>query len=680
MPDKRTPPEGLDISLSYRAMPMVMKPGEMPATMDESTRSVEMVGATENPVMEMDWDRWEMVPTVLRMDGCVLPENGQIPLLDTHWRITTASVIGSYREMRAAGAELLGRAHFSTAPEAEGPYLKTKEGHITDCSVGRKDLESVYIPAGQRQIVAGTEYEGPMRVVTRWVPKEMSMCPIGADEMAKVRAATPPVKPQTKKEEDEMDPKVRAFLVSRGLSETATEEEALSFMQTLDVRGESAAATAAPDLSAVTDQVRAAFVAEQSRCAEIRTICQRAGFDEARITEYITSGATADAVRSAAFEHVVTNAPTAGGAGFRGSVEVGADSRDKFRSAAEGAILIRSGRQADESLIKLGARDLAGFTLVELARESLRAAGQPIYGNVLDMVGRAFTTSDFPMLLANVANKSLLEGWETQEETWPAWVAEGSVSDFKTHTAARPGEVDSLDEIYEDDEYKYGTRGEQQEQYKIATYGKLFGLSRQTIINDDLGALTDIPREFGEAASRTVGDVVYAVVTANSAMGDGTALFHANHTNLAGSGAAVSVTTIGAAEVAMGLQKDISGKRRLNIKPVFFLCPLTQKPVAEQFFTTPVIGTQASPNVNNIYQGAYFTRVYEPRLDDSSTTAWYLAARKGKTVKVFFLNGNKAPFLDTKQGWNRDGVEFKVRIDCGAKAMSWKGLYKNPGA
>lgn len=675
----RGPVENLDTTLSYRAMPMVMKKGEMPATMDEATRSVEMVGATENPVMEMDWDRWEMVPTVLRMDGCQMPENGQIPLLDTHWRITTASVIGSYREMRTNGAELTGRAHFSTAPEAEGPYLKTKEGHITDCSVGRKDLESVYIPAGQRQIVAGTEYEGPVRVVTRWVPKEMSMCPIGADDMAKVRAATPPVKPQTRKEENGMDPKVRAFLVSRGLSETATEEEAFGFMQTLDVRGE-AATLAAPDLTAVTDQVRAAFVAEQSRCAEIRTICQRAGFDEARITEYITSGATADAVRSAAFEHLVTTAPTAGGAGFRGSIEMGADSRDKFRSAAEGALLIRSGRTVADDIIRLGARDLAGFTMVEMARESLRAAGQSIYGNTLDMIGRAFTTSDFPLLLANVANKSLLEGWETHEETWPEWVAEGSVSDFKTQTATRPGEVDSLDEIGSDDEYKYGTRSEQAETYKIATFGKLFNLSRQTIINDDLGALTDTPKEFGEAASRTVGDVVYAVLTANSAMGDGTALFHANHTNLAGSGGAVSVTSIGAAEVAMGLQKDIGGKRRLNIKPVFFLCPLTQKPVAEQFFTTPVIGTQASPNVSNIYGGAYFTRIYEPRLDDSSTTAWYLAARKGKTVKVFFLNGNKIPFLDTKQGWSTDGVEFKVRIDCGAKAMSWKGLYKNAGA
>jgi hypothetical protein len=677
---KKTVHDGIDTSLNYRSMSLCLRAADgTPASLDETTRSVEMIGATESPVLEIDWDRWELVPTVLRMDGCQLPANNQLPLLDTHTRYNTSCLIGSYRDMRISGANLLGRAHFSSAPEAEGPYLKTKEGHLTDCSVARKDVASTYIPEGQKQTVGGIEYEGPLRVVTKWIPKEMSMCPIGADDMAKVRAATPTVTPQPKKE-DEMDPKVRAFLVTRGLSETATEAEAYAFMETLNVRSE-ATPPAAPNLEAITEQVRQTVLAEQTRCSEIRSICVRAGFDEAKITGYLTAGTSVDAVRSAAFEQLITNGPTAGGTGFRGTIEMGADSRDKFRSAAEGSILLRSGRTIGEDLIKLGARDLAGFTLVELARESLRMAGQPIYGNALEMVGRSFTTSDFPLLLANVANKSLLEGWETQEETWQQWVAEGSVSDFKTHTAVRAGEVDSLDEIGEDDEYKYGTRTEQAESYKIATFGKLFKMSRQTIINDDLGALTDIPREHGEAATRTVGDVVYAVLTANAAMGDGVALFNtATHKNLASSGAVVDVTSLGAAEVAMGLQKDIGGKRRLNIKPVFFLCPLTKKVAAETFFTSTSIGTQASPNVQNIYSGAFFTRIYEPRLDDNSTTAWYLLARKGKTVKVFFLNGNKTPFLDTKQGWGVDGVEFKVRIDCGAKAMSWKGLYKNPGA
>jgi len=47
---------------------------------------------------------------------------------------------------------------------------------------------------------------------------------------------------------------------------------------------------------------------------------------------------------------------------------------------------------------------------------------------------------------------------------------------------------------------------------------------------------------------------------------------------------------------------------------------------------------------------------------------------------VFFLNGVQTPYLEQQQSWNADGVEFKVRIDAGAKAMDWRGLYLNYGA
>ena len=101
---------GIDTSLTYRAMsmPIKMKDG-MPESWDDTTRSVEMIGATENPCMVFDWDQWEFVPEVLRMDGCQLPGNGQVPLLDTHIRCDTSSVLGSYREMRCEGTQMLGR-------------------------------------------------------------------------------------------------------------------------------------------------------------------------------------------------------------------------------------------------------------------------------------------------------------------------------------------------------------------------------------------------------------------------------------------------------------------------------------------------------------------------------------------------------------------------------------------
>jgi phage major head subunit gpT-like protein len=319
--------------------------------------------------------------------------------------------------------------------------------------------------------------------------------------------------------------------------------------------------------------------------------------------------------------------------------------------------------------------------LRELARECLRMAGQPINGDVMQMVGRALTTSDFPILLGNTANLSLMAGWEMAEESWEKWAdGSGSVSDFKTNTMARAGETDDLDEIGEDDEYKYGTHGEQSEQFRVVTYGKLNKISRQAIINDELGSITDSFARRGEAAARKVGDIVYAVLTANSAMGDGVALFHADHGNLGTTGA-VSETTVAEIIKLMGLQKDINGKRRLNINPRYLIAPKALEGTAEVFFNSQMFAAASTAATRgNPYAGTRFERVYEARLDDDSATAWYMATAKGKTVKVFFLNGNRTPYLETRDGWTVDGVEFKTRIYAGAKAVDWRGMAKNAGA
>lgn len=674
-------PEGIDTSLHYRAIPLKKAETGGPATLDETTRSVEIIVATEAPVMVFDWERWEMVPEILLMSGCQMPASGQVPLLDTHMRYDTSTVIGSVRGLEVQGAEIIGRAYYSAAPEAEGPYLKMTEGHLTDYSAGYRynKKDAIYVPDGQSAVIDGRTFTGPAKVVRSWQLKETSACPIGADELAKARAATPPVNP-IRTEEREMDQKIRAFLESRGLSKDATEEEALRFLETLEVR------TPQPGAGGQRseDDIRAdATRAEQTRIGEIRGICARANMSEEETMKYIRDNASVETVRQAAFDKVTAQGHET--PGFRGSMEIGADARDKFRSAAEGSLIIRAaspGLVLSDQHRQNGARDLAGFSLRELAREALRVAGQPITGNPLEMVGRALTSSDLPTVLGNIANLSIMEGWEAAGETWGAWCGTGSVSDFKVHTMARVGESDDLDEIPEDGEYKRGSESEQKEQYQVVTFGKLFSISRQGIINDDLGLLTDKPRSMGEAAARKVGDLPYAVLIANANMGDGVALFHtATHKNLAAGSdkGLVDVPKLGVAEAAMGMQKDIRGKRRLNIRPQFFLSPLTQKASSEQFFRSSMIGTQASPNITNIYGGDYFTRVYEPRLDDSSTKAWYLAGPKGKTVIVFFLNGNQTPYMETKQGWNVDGVEFKVRIDAGAKAKDWKGLYKNPG-
>jgi len=408
---------------------------------------------------------------------------------------------------------------------------------------------------------------------------------------------------------------------------------------------------------------------ERSRVNEIMGLGQEFDvMDKARAA--VTNGQTVQEFQTLVLKDMKESRSQA--PGFR--VEAGVTEDEKFRTAAQDAILVRGG------LITATENDLAALTLREMARECLIRSGQRSIGrNLPEMIGRALTSSDFPKILAASANKSLLMGYETSSETWMQWCATGNANDFKTHSVVRPSEMSDLEEVAEMGEYKHGTRDEAQEQFQIATYGKLFAISRQAIINDDLGALTTIPQAHGEAAGRKVGDVAYVVLTGNETMGDGKALFHEDHNNLAGTGGAVAIATLAAGIAAMRKQKDILGLRSLNIRPQFFLAPVALEGSCEQLFLSNLEGTQAKPGQANPYAGNYFTRVYDPRLDDDDANAWYLAGPKGKTVTVFFLNGNQTPYLESREGFNVDGVEYKVRIDCGAKAVDWRAVYKNDG-
>lgn len=676
----------LNTQYCYRSFSLRLDSGsDAPASLEDKTRSVDVVAATENPVEVYDYERWEVVPEVLLMSGCELPASRQIPLLDTHYRGSVESVIGSARGLSIQGADLLGRAYFSSEPEGEKPFTKIREGHLTDFSIGYRVLEAQYVPDGEKQKIGGRMFTGPIKVATRWLPKELSVCPIGADDLAKARADYPA--PQN--QENDMDPKLRAFLERRGMPKTATDAEAERFLKDLESRmaADVPAGTTTPASPGNTtpvvvdvDKARAEAVGgERNRIVEIDAMCRQ--FDCPDLAnDFIGKGTSLDLARKAVLDHLAEQSKHGGGSiGHRAPAEVGLEERDKFRAAAQDSLLIRAGLAGEKTAA--GATDLAGFSLRELARESLRRQNLSANGNPMEMIGRAMVSADFPSLLANVANKSLEAGFAAADETWSVWCNDGSVADFKTLDLVRASETDDLLEVPDHGEYKYGERSDSKEQVQIATYGRLFAITRHTIINDDLNALTDVPKNHGESANRKVGDVAYAVLTANGVMGDGTALFHSDHSNLAGAGAVIGVTSMAGAIAAMKQQKDIAGKRRLNIRPQYLLAPTAIEAACEVFFKSEKFdGTNKAATTANPYAGTAYTRVYEPRLDDSSATAYYLAGAKGKTVTVFFLHGNKTPRLETKAGWTVDGVEYKVSLDVAAKARDWRALYKQPGA
>lgn len=320
-----------------------------------------------------------------------------------------------------------------------------------------------------------------------------------------------------------------------------------------------------------------------------------------------------------------------------------------------------------------------GMTLREYARMSLTERGIGVSGyNPMQMVGAAFThsTSDFGNILLDVANKAILQGWEDAPETYEQWTRKGQLSDFKIAHRVGMGGFSALRQVREGAEYKYVTTGDKQATIALATYGELFSITRQAIINDDLNMLTDVPMKLGRAAKSTIADLVYAILTSNPKIStDNVSLFDkAKHANVLES-AAMDVASLDKARQLMRVQKE--GERHLNIRPAFVLVPTAMESVANQVIrSSSVKGADINAGIINPVKD-FATVIAEPRLDDNSQTTFYLAASKGSdTIEVAYLNGVDTPYIDQMEGFSVDGVTTKVRIDAGVAPVDHRGLVK----
>lgn len=344
-------------------------------------------------------------------------------------------------------------------------------------------------------------------------------------------------------------------------------------------------------------------------------------------------------------------------------------------------IALRTGVKKDA---EVGENPYRGSTLLDMARASLEKRGFVTAGmDKMRIVAAAFThsSSDFPYLLENSIGKVLQAAYGNFPETWREIADIGSVSDFKVNSRIRLGSFNSLDTIPEGGEYTSGTFGEERETIQAQTKGKMISFTRQAIINDDLGGFVRLAQMMGRAAQRTIGNDVYSVITANAAMSDGTALFHADHGNLAGSGGAMSVSTVGAGRSAMRKQQDVNGNDYLNIRPSKLLVPVALEDTAMVLMASETDPSGSNSKKPNAVRNAAEV-IADPRLDANSTTAWYLLAdpSMAPVVEVAFLDGNENPYLETQEGFTVDGFQSKVRLDYGTAAVDYRGAYKNAGA
>lgn len=678
--------------LASRAVPLLRR--NTPSTLDEAGRSVEVVAATELPVPVMDWERFDLVPEVLLMSGLRLDagQPRQVPLLDTHNFGGVANVLGSFRDFAVAGAELTGRAVFSGVAEGENAWRKVAEGHLTDVSVGYEINAYTWIEDGKSAEVDGRSFSGPLRVVTDWSLRELSLCPIGADPAAKARKKESKMSTKEGKRADAVCDYLEAadgrctltggpvctWLTAEGLCGKPAGEPRDPDPQDPETEGGDAP-DLEPDLPDAApgnvppaggeEAARSAALAERRRISGLTALCRGHAMPEEMLTGFIERGVSLNAARAAVLERLQAR----GSAGFC-RAESGATESDKVRAAARDALLMRCGLSPARPAP--GAAELRSMSMRELARDFLARSNQSVSGDIKTIIGRALTTTDLPRALTETARKVLEDAFERAEHTWDLWAATGSLEDFKISHAVGVDFETTLRRIEEDGEYTYAYANERGEQVQLATYGRIYPITRQALINDDLGIFTDLAAVRGRAAANTINDMAYRALLSNPVMSDGKRLFDAAHKNLFTGGGVPTVEKIGAVLSAMKRQKNASGEY-LRINPQFFLAPVALETGAETFFNSQLVGTQAQPNVTNLYGGSRFARAYDPLLDDSDPTAWYLLGPKGTSIKVYFLGGANTPRLEEKQGWTIDGVEFKVSIDAAAAPVSWLGMARS---
>lgn len=670
--------------LNYRSTNISVR---APASLDEEGRSLEIVIATETPVRMFDWESGDIVPEVLLAKGCVMPR--QVPLLDTHSRYSTGDVYGSVSKKKIEeGGLVVGKARFSATPRAEETFTKYKEGHLTDFSAGYRVNDVTRVKKGEKVEIDGRTWKGPVNVATSWTLKEVSCCPIGADAKAKVRCDQPFDQPQTNKEditmpENERFEKLEGTVTQiaeavKGLTDTVkTYADAHRNFEANEDELEKMRreAITKPEIVKRKEKERIQAI---DMMVEKLTTSTGVDFEDLR-AEMIENGTSEQDAYKRCLDRIATATPKDMTSGLR--VSITKEEKEKTREAAVDGILLRAG--IADGQVKDRETEYQTMSMLEMAKHRCQVYGQSIRGiDPMQIFQRALSSSDFSDILSDVANKALLEGFEEAEETYEAWAdTSGRVNDFKPHVFARASEAPSLVEVNPDGgEYKYGKMSDAKETVSVLDYGIIVPFTRASMVNDDLGALADIREKLGAASRRKYGDLIYGVITGNPTMGDGDTLFHANHSNqVASSGAAPSVATLNAAAAAMATQTDLQGLQNLNIRPRFILAPWALKGTVDNLLTTTsptAPGSAASPVTN---PWSYLAPVYDARLDSDGTKKWYLAARKSMTVKLFTLNGQMTPVIETQAGWSVDGMEFKARITAAAKAMDYRGLYYNVG-
>lgn len=664
----------------------------------------EIVFTTGAPVRRYDWqngryymEQLEVTPEAVNLDRM---QRG-VSFLNSHSAWSLEDIIGVVDQPVITGGIGTAQAQLSRRDSVRGIVQDMEDRVIRHVSVGyaRDAIE----------MVAPSEATGMwIYRVTRWTPMEVSPVPIPADMDSEIRseggrlldkegrelrtypcvitdAPTPiptagnPAATSTRNSESTTMQQAQAPAVGNPAADTTTRSNP----------------AAAPDASAAARTE--GMQAERTRQTEIRSAVQAArstlGADvDALSARLIDAGVSIDEARREVLEALTQRSNATATRGTT-SVRTISDEVETTRARMVDAIALRAQpartHLGDRQIDVAGARAFRGMDLIDMARRSIAMAGGNADGLTRREVALAALnldqdatrsagmhgTSDFTNVLANTVSRSLRAAYTLAPRTFTGWARRSSNKDFREKAVTQLSELSKMQKTAEGGEYKYLSFGDSAEKYSLSKYGGIIAITWEALVNDDMSAFDRLPLMIAEEAAALEGDIVYGILSANAALSDTVALFHADHANLAGTGAAINLTTLGAGRAAMRKQTGPQG-RVLNLEPAFLIVGPDKEMEAYQYTSAQFV---AAKNVDiNPASNTQLEVVVDSRITGNT---WHLSANPGRvdTVEYSFLEGEEGLFTERKEGFEVDGLMIKARHVFAAKAIDHRGMYKNPG-
>jgi hypothetical protein len=560
------------------------------------------------------------VPEVLRHDAASVDLTRAVNGLPLLVSHDRSSLpVGIVEDVHVANRRLVGMLRFGSSSRAQEIFADVADGVLRSISISYAIERAEVSPEGGY-------------IAVRWAPLEVSLVSVAADH-------------------------------SVGVGRSAAEQPSSTGTTTM-----------------TTETTTPTAAGERQRAADIADLCSRHAVPVERMSRYISEGTTVEAVRTAILADLVRQDEATG---MRRNVvssawHLGGDRGEQSRALMEQAVAARYG----------GARASAGNPyvhqrLVDLARERCEVFGThttALHSSAI--FDRAFSTSDFPNVLANAFNKVLAGRYLSFPGGLKRAARSTTIRDFRAKLQLRLGETPALLKVNELGEYKQGGMLDARESYAISTFGRIVTVSRQALINDDLSAFETLGLRFAQQAAELEASMLATLLTSNPVMSeDSTVLFHTNHNNIAtGAGSVLSLTSLSTARKSMRLQKGLDAVTPIDASPKFLIVPASLETLAEQLLTqtTPAQADQVNP----FNAPGKLELIVEPRLDAVSATAWYLSSDPAllDTLEYAYLEGEAGPQVFVEQLFEQDGMSMKCRLDFGCGVLDFRGLFKSAGA